>query len=96
MGGRPGQPIPNPSKVFRMPDDRTTPQPAYIEIIERGRVADDGIIVPNEIRINGTPLLAPYGQSVKVHEINVNGTDAACVTLTLYARRVVIGAEGDA
>lgn len=78
---------------------------ALIEIVEKDHSTDDtpGVIVPNQIRINGTPLLIPDGQQIKVHSITLNenerggtyGEDAACVTLTLFARRVTIAAEGD-
>lgn len=77
---------------------------ALIEIVEKDHSTDDtpGVIVPNEVRINGIPLLIPAGQQIKVHSITFNenergpyGEDAACVTLTLFARRVTIAAEGD-
>jgi hypothetical protein len=77
------------------------PQAAFIEIIEKGHSADDasGVIVPNEVRINGIPLLIPAGERIKVHSLTVNdnerGEDPVCVTLTLFARRVTIAAEGD-
>lgn len=83
----------------------TEPQAALIEIIEKDHSTDvnQGVIVPNEVRINGIPLLIPAGQQIKVHSITLNenehggtyGEDAACVTLTLFARRVTIAAEGD-
>lgn len=79
-----------------------TPMAAYIEIVEKNRTTDDtpggSIIVPNEVRINGIPLLCPEGEQVKVHGMTFNdehGEDVAQVTLTLFARRVVIAAEGD-
>ncbi|HWB37588.1 MAG TPA: hypothetical protein VHA75_16360 [Rugosimonospora sp.] len=80
------------------------PTAALIEIVEKGHSTDgnEGVIVPNQVRINGTPLLIPAGQQIKVHSITLNenergpyGEDAACVTLTLFARRVTIAAEGD-
>lgn len=69
---------------------------AYIEIVERGysMTEDDlGVIKPNEVRINGTPLLVPAGESVTVHQVDLKDRDVVKVTLTLFARRVVIGAE---
>jgi hypothetical protein len=74
---------------------------ALIEIVETDHSTDDGpgVIIPNQVRINGTPLLIPAGEQIKVHSITVNdgerGEDAVCVTLTLFARRVTIAAEGD-
>lgn len=80
----------------------TEPTAAYIEIVEKNRTTNDtlggSIIVPNEVRINGIPLLMPYGEKITVHEISFNqasGEDVSKVTLTLFARRVVIAAEGD-
>lgn len=78
---------------------RKLPPAAVIEIVERGRTTDDtpggSTLVPDEIRINGTPLLVAEG-SVKVHEMAIGKpTDLVCVTLTLLARRVTIAAEGD-
>jgi hypothetical protein len=71
---------------------------AVIEIIERGPGdgGAPGIIVPNEVRINGMPLLMPYGKSIKVHEMEFPPQDAVLVTLTVFARRVVIGVDEDA
>lgn len=88
---------------YRLGED-TKPEPsaAYIEIVEKNRTTDDtlggSLIVPNEVRINGIPLLCPDGEQVKVHAMTFNdghGEDVAQVTLTLFARRVVIAAEGD-
>jgi hypothetical protein len=76
-----------------------TPTAAVIEIIERGRAADDtlggSVIVPNEIRINGHPVAAPADKPVIVHEMNVASDELVSVTLTLFARRISIRAEGD-
>lgn len=72
---------------------------AVIEIIERGRTTDDtqggSIIVPNEVRLNGQPLLASAEDPVIVHQISTRGDDLVRVTLTLFARRVSIRAEHD-
>ncbi|MFI7073558.1 hypothetical protein [Micromonospora sediminicola] len=75
------------------------PVGAVIEIIERrpqptnpDHAAGD-VVVPNEIRINGQRLLAPANSPVTVHELELREHDAVLVTLTLFAKRVVIGAE---
>ncbi|MFB4265300.1 hypothetical protein [Nonomuraea sp. GTA35] len=74
-----------------------TPRGAVIEIIEKrhsnASLPGGDVIIPNEIRINGQPLLVPADLPVKVHEIEVQGHDAVLVTLTVFARRVVIAAE---
>jgi hypothetical protein len=83
--------------VTASPEQR--PAAAVIEIVERGRTTDDttqgSVVVPDEVRINGTPLLTSADHPVHVHEIDVTDRDLVCVTLTLFARRVVIAAEGD-
>ena len=75
---------------------------AVIEIVEKNRTTDDttggSVIVPNEVRINGIPLLIPADQQIKVHDMTFNngrGDEFAWVTLTLFVRRVTIAAEGD-
>lgn len=70
---------------------------AVIEIVEKrhSKSSPPGgdVIIPNEIRINGQPLLCPTDSPVKVHEIEVTSHDAVLVTLTVFARRVVIAAD---
>lgn len=66
---------------------------ALIEIIERTDSPDPGFIVPNEIRINGTPLYCPDDEPITVHEMEIESRDVVKVTLTLLAKRVTIGAE---
>jgi hypothetical protein len=74
------------------------PPAAVIEILDTGRATSDDVpgstIVPDAIRINGQPLLVEDG-SVVVHEMNLGRSDIVRVSLTLYARRVIIAAEGD-
>jgi hypothetical protein len=76
-----------------------TPTAAVIEIIERGKTTDDtlggSVIVPTEIRINGHAVAAPADKPVIVHEISMTGNELVSVTLTVFARRVSIRAEGD-
>lgn len=76
-----------------------TPTAAVIEIIERGKTTDGtlggSVIIPNEIRINGYPVATPADKPVIVHEIALASDELVCVTLTLFARRVSIRAEGD-
>jgi hypothetical protein len=69
------------------------PDAALVEIIERTDDPDPKVIVPNEVRINGIRLLCPSDDVVVLKETSVNGVEAVQVTLTLYARRVVIGTE---
>lgn len=76
-----------------------SPQAAIIEIVEKGRATTDtasgSVIVPNDIRINGQSLLIPRDAPVIVHEMAVDDSTVAHVTLTLFARRVTIAAEDD-
>ena len=69
------------------------PEACVIEIIERTDDPDPRVILPNEIRINGTPVLAPHDEPVEVHGVSVSSGDVVKVTLTLYAKRVTIAAE---
>jgi hypothetical protein len=78
------------------------PQGCLIEIVERipAEHAEDyergpGILVPTEIRINGTPVLAPADRPVIVHQINIGHRAAVEVTLTLFARMISIHQEVD-
>ncbi|WP_432130642.1 hypothetical protein [Streptomyces tendae] len=75
------------------------PQAAVIEIVEKGRATDNttggSVIIPNDVRINGQSLLAPRDCPVIVHEISTDPDEILNVTLTLFARRVVIAAEDD-
>jgi hypothetical protein len=82
----------------RTPRRASRPTGAVIEVVERrntppdGSVGDD-VIVPDEIRINGQPLLIPTGVPVTVHEMEMQDRGVVLVTLTVVAKRVVIGAE---
>jgi hypothetical protein len=69
------------------------PDAAIIEIIERTDSPDPKVILPNEIRINGLPVLAPADDPVIVHEMSISSVDVVKVTLTLYAKRVTVAAE---
>lgn len=69
-----------------------TPNAAVIEIVERTNDPDPKVIVPNEIRINGTPVLAPADHPVEVHGITM-GMDVVQVTLTLFAKRITVAPE---
>jgi hypothetical protein len=69
---------------------------AVIEIVERGPGTGNarGVIIPNEVRLNGVPLLMPK-DGITVHEMTFPPEEAILVTLTVYARRVIIGADGE-
>ncbi|MGZ6852465.1 MAG: hypothetical protein ACXVGC_00120 [Mycobacteriaceae bacterium] len=65
------------------------PKGALVEIVEKRKSEDPiGIVVPNEVRLNGEPLLCSSDYPVVVHEVSTLGNDAVYVTLTLIARRV--------
>jgi hypothetical protein len=71
---------------------------AVIEIVERRKtpVQDtmgDDVIVPDMIRINGQELLCSADHPIKVHEVEIPHRDAVLVTLTVFARRVLIDIE---
>lgn len=78
------------------------PAPAFVEIVERGHPGYDeadprsGYIKPNEVRINGVPLAVPRGEQIEVHGVQMNdttGDDVLKVTLTIFARKVVLGPD---
>jgi hypothetical protein len=64
-----------------------------VEVIERTDDPHPDVILPNEIRINGRPVLAPTDEPVIVHEVSSTAQDLVRVTLTLYAKRVTFSAE---
>jgi hypothetical protein len=75
--------------------DAATPRAGIIEIYERRaepakEIGPGSIIAPNEIRLNGVPLYCPEDSPVVVERIAVDGSEPVRVTLTLYARRVII------
>lgn len=75
------------------------PRGHVIEIWEEGASsgpgAGDTIFAPDMASIDGHRLLMPLG-GIRVHEMKLgNPDDPVLVTLTLYARRVTIGAELD-
>ncbi len=91
-------PFQRPSRSYIRPPLRG--QPAYVEIVERKPQYDsdsengaEHLIRPNEVRINGTPLLIPSGETVKVHDLSLSESGCVQVTLTLWARRVVVESE---
>lgn len=77
---------------------RKIPDAAVIEIVEKstGEPAY-GVIVPNDVRINGTSVLLPdiADYPITVHELKIGGgeAEAVLVTLTLFAKRVSIHHE---
>lgn len=71
------------------------PDAAVVEIIESGastvgKRGADTIVATDQVRINGQPVLVT--NDVVVHG---SSSDALSVTLTLFARRVTLGAELD-
>jgi hypothetical protein len=72
------------------------PEPVVIEIVEKTNQPDNGgaagVVVPNEIRINGKPVLA-LDAPVKIHAMEIPSRDAVLVTLTLFAKRITISQE---
>ena len=64
---------------------------ADIEIIDPGGGVP--ILVPSKVRINGTEVLIPAGTKIRVGEISED--EGVTVTITMFARRVVIAADGD-
>ncbi|MFC4373354.1 hypothetical protein ACFO5K_04515 [Nocardia halotolerans] len=76
---------------------RPIPDCCDIEIIEYADTDDRsgaaGVVRPQEIRINGKPVLSPKDNPVVIHELAIGGDDVVKVTLTVFARLVKIGLE---
>ncbi|UVK59842.1 hypothetical protein SEA_ALEEMILY_102 [Gordonia phage Aleemily] len=77
------------------------PRGVDMEIVERTssglaeRNRRTGVIVPNEVRINGQSVLGPARHPVTVEKINIEGREAAMVTVTLFVRNLSIRTEVD-
>lgn len=72
-------------------------EPAFIDIVEAQKAltveGTGGYIKPDEVRINGVAVAMPRGATVFIHDIAED--DVPTVTLTLFARRIVIGHKDD-
>lgn len=83
----------------KSPAKTSGPTAAVIEIVEKGHATADtsggSVITPNDVRINGQSLFIPRDAEITVHEITSRADELVTVTLTLFARRVVIAAEED-
>lgn len=66
---------------------------ADIEIIERRKGSDAGadVLLPNEVRINGTSVAVPADARIQVHDIS--GDEVVTVTITVFVRSLSIRAE---
>ncbi|MFB6392635.1 hypothetical protein [Polymorphospora lycopeni] len=78
--------------------DKQTPQAAVIEVVEKrsrrqGGDGFAGVIVPNEIRLNGQTLLAPKDPPVRLHEVTLDDQSLVLATLTLFVRRLTVDIE---
>ncbi|RZT87477.1 hypothetical protein EV383_4402 [Pseudonocardia sediminis] len=83
------------------------PQPAHIEILEytpaQSGSGATGVLKANELRINGTPILCPKGETIRVHAMEFNQADGyrddqadlVKVTVTMFAHRILIEQRGN-
>jgi hypothetical protein len=67
--------------------------PVVLEIIERTKSPADHTLVPNEIRLNGRPLLGSADEPVVIERVSSAGEDLVIATIKLICRRVVFDAE---
>ncbi|MDX2838005.1 hypothetical protein PV377_03125 [Streptomyces ipomoeae] len=65
---------------------------AGIEIIDRHR-GDIGFLAPSAVRINGVEVLLPADSKIRIGDISED--EAVTVTITMFARRIVIAPEAD-
>lgn len=68
----------------------TLTQAAEIEV--RGKTFDNGEFLPEELLINGQPVLCPSENPVKFHEMTL-GNDLLLATITMFVRKVTIGGD---
>ncbi len=80
----------------------TAPAGAVITIVETMHRHDDpndglGILVPNKVTINGMPLLltdeGPVIKNIGPIDPRIHTRNAATITMTMFARRIVVDAE---
>ncbi|WP_460307737.1 hypothetical protein, partial [Actinocorallia aurea] len=88
------------ARTLEAKPDPSEPRGAIIEIIQkrRGRPTGDlseEVIVPSDVRLNGQSILTPYDSPVRIHEVTFDGGECVLVTLTVYARRILVDAEYD-
>jgi hypothetical protein len=73
------------------------PQGALVEVIEKRHRKIGGVggelIVPTEVRLNGQALLLPAENPITIHEMKLPANNAVLVTITMFARRVLVDAE---
>lgn len=83
--------------VKQAPKKELEAQGAVIEIIETNPLPDGhpGVMKPNEIRINGIPVLVPAEGGIEIENLEYNigelSKEPLVVRLRLFARRIVIG-----
>lgn len=80
--------------------DDTGPRAVTMEIVERNHKTTDSlagsVIIPNEVRINGMPIIGPADVPVRVHDMSFGADrEAAVVTITMFVRKLTVAAEGD-
>jgi hypothetical protein len=73
------------------------PRGADIEIIDHRHGLDSrGILMPNDLKINGQRVLMPADAPVIVHPVDMGQAEPVRVTLTLFASNLSIRTKGDA
>ena len=65
---------------------------ADIEIIDRFG-GEAGVLMPSAVRINGIEVLLPADSKIRIGDICED--EAVTVTITMFARRIVIAPEAD-
>lgn len=65
---------------------------ADIEIIDRHE-GGATVLVPSAVRINGVEVALPADTKIRIGDLSED--EGVTVTLTMYARRVVIATEDD-
>lgn len=77
--------------------EKQEPRGAVIEVIESGPGGqnESGVVKPNEVRINGVPVLCPADEFIEIEGLEYDPRklkeDGLIVKLRVFARQVVIG-----
>lgn len=81
---------------IKQPPREPKAEAAVIEVVERGvEQSELGVVKPNELRINGVPILVPRDNFIEVEGLEYSPddmqTNGLIVKVRMYARRVLIG-----
>lgn len=68
----------------------TTPEPAFLEVIDASVTDGRKGLMPTEVRLNGVPLAVAEGTPIVLHEVVVKPGQLVTATLTLTVSAVSV------